>query len=238
MEKTPNNSGRSRVHFNASNNDEAAEPTVNIASFDPDPDSELDTDEGKSSVEGVMDEDGQTRDITEAKTPSSFYFAENDELDKEDRRTSEDNEYFRRFLQFKSHSAPTSPQPSPIPSPKMSPEHRGSDIPLVDLTATRTESQPPLDSRQSNAGTIVERGQEKRDSFDSPGSAKREADRVIKEHTRWKWPKENFRRVRSGDLDPSGASTPEDEGYARHYTLNSGVLTNLLRLYVLNEIMI
>lgn len=56
MERPPINPGRSRVHFNASNHDEEAEPTVNIAFFDGDPDLELGPDEGTSITGSVQEE--------------------------------------------------------------------------------------------------------------------------------------------------------------------------------------
>ena len=128
MERPPSSNGRSRgsrVHFNASGpGDEEAGPTVNVASFDPEPDeSEQGTDEGKSVTESVSEPDDATKDITEAKSPSSFHFDQesDDESEHGEMRSPQDNEQIYRFLRFKSPSAPTSPQTSPVPSPRSSP---------------------------------------------------------------------------------------------------------------------
>lgn len=237
MERQPVTSGRSRVHFNASNDDEEAEPTVNVASFDPDPGSELGTDEAKSMSESVLEEeDGVSKDITEIKAPSSFYFDQHsDDSDEETHRSSKDDEHIHRFLRFKSPSAPTSPQSTPLPSPQLFPEHRSSDIPLLELNGGRTPNQ--VESRRSSANTIVDSGPKKnRHSLDAADAftqgEKKEADRLVRAHTKRSRPKDFLRRLSSGgDLLRSGASTPEDDEHAKHYTFNSGVLTNLLKLY-------
>jgi hypothetical protein len=226
------------VHFNTSNDDEEAEPTVNVASFDPDPDSEVGTDEAKSITDSVLEEeDGVSKDITEIKAPSSFYFdQQSDDSGEEEIRPPRDNEQIHRFLRFKSPSAPTSPQSSPIPSPSTFPQHRGSDIPLLELNGARTPVQAQGDSRPSSAGTIVDSGNKNRYSADGADAfthgEKREADRLVRAHTKRSRPKEFFRRLSSGDGLRSGASTPEDDEHAKHYTFNSGVLTNLLKLYL------
>jgi hypothetical protein len=240
MERQPVTSGRSRVHFNASNDDEEAEPTVNVASFDPDPDpdSEVGTDEAKSMTESVLEEeDGISKDITEIKPPSSFYFDQHsDDSEGEDVRSRKYDEHIHRFLRFKSPSAPTSPQSSPLPSPNLFPEHRNSDIPLLELNGVRTSNQENAESRRSSAGTIVDSGSKKnRHSIDAADALvqgeKREADRLVRAHTKRSRPKDFLRRLSSGDILRSGASTPEDDEHAKHYTFNSGVLTNLLKLY-------
>jgi hypothetical protein len=223
MERPP--TGRSRVHFNASSNDEEAEPTVNVTSFDPDPDNE----EDKSVNRSVGDD--QSKDITEVKPPtSSFYFEESDSDNETQEVTSPQSEQqqIHRFLRFKSPSAPTSPRQSPAASPNVFP-HRDSDIPLLELNGQRTE-QP--DSRRSSTNTIGEK-ERVRKSVDSGAPGKKEAERLVREHTRRSRPKEFFRRLSSGDGlgMRSGATTPDDDGYAKHYTFNSGVLTNLLKLY-------
>ena len=239
MERLPiNPGGRSRVHFNASNRDEEAEPTVNVTSFDPDPDEG--TDEGKSVTDSqISEEDGKTKDITEVKSPSSFYFEEIEDEDNEGggefegRRASHENEQIHRFLRFTSPSAPASPQSSPPSSPRSFPASRSSDIPLLDLNLNRTPpQQQQLDSRPSNAGTIVEGQQlEKRNSLDSPEDVgKKEAQQLIREHSKRHRSKDYFRHMSSGEVFRSGTSTPEDHD-SKHYTFNSGVLSNLLKLY-------
>jgi hypothetical protein len=243
MERQPTSSGRSRVHFNTSNDDAEAEPTVNVASFDPDPDSEVGTDEVKSITDSVLEEEDRvSKDITEIKPPSSFYFdQQSDDSEEEEIRPPRDNEQIHRFLRFKSPSAPTSPQSSPIPSPSTFPQHRGSDIPLLELNGSRTPVQGDVDSRPSSAGTIVDSGNNKnRYSVDGADAfthgEKREADRLVRAHTKRSRPKEFFRRLSSGDGLRSGATTPEDDEHAKHYTFNSGVLTNLLKLYITIEL--
>jgi len=227
MERPP--TGRSRVHFNASSNDEAP-PNVNITSFDPDPENEE-----ENSVSGSV-EDGQSKDITEVKLPtSSFYFEESESDDEEKQqqgvRSPQEERQINRFLRFKSTSAPTSPQQSPVSSPNTFPQHhRGSDIPLLELNGHRTDQ---ADSRRSSTNTIAEK-EKGRKSIDSGAPGKKEAERLVREHTRRSRPKEFFRRLSSGDglSMRSGASTPDEDGYSRHYTFNSGVLTNLLKLYI------
>jgi hypothetical protein len=237
MERQLISSGRSRVHFNASNNDEEAEPTVNVTSFDPDPDSEIGTDEAKSISDSVLEEEDEvSKDITEIKPPSSFYFdQQSDDSEEGESQSPRDNEQIHRFLRSKSPSAPTSPQSSPLPSPNTFPQHRGSDIPLLELNGVRTPVQTQVDSRPSSAGTIVDSGNKNRDSVDGVDAftqgEKREADRLVRAHTKRSRPKEFFRRLSSGDGLRSGASTPEDDEHAKQYTFNSGVLTNLLKLY-------
>jgi len=243
MERAPTSIGRargSRVHFGASEpGDEEAEPTVNVASFELEPDeSEQGTDEGKSVTESVSEPDDATKDITEAKSPSSFYFDQesDDESDHGEMRSPQDTEQIHRFLRFKSPSAPTSPQISPVPSPHSSPpvlsQHRDSDIPLLELNGNRGQRAPA--SRRSSAGTVIERGQrKKRNSLDLGDQiGKREADRLIRAHTRRSKSKDFFRKLSSTpEALRSGNTTPEDDEHARHYTFNSGVLTNLLKLY-------
>lgn len=216
--------GRSRVHFNASSNDED-EPTVNVTSFDPDPDHE----EGKSIDESM--EDDFSKDITEVKPPtSSFYFEESDSEDEsKEIRSPQEKQQIHRFLRFKSPSAPTSPQQSPAPSPNTYSQHRDSDIPLLELNGRRTDQ---ADSRRSSTNTNTEREKERKSSdLVTPG--KKEAERLVREHTRRSRPKEFFRRLSSGDGlgMRSGAWTPDEDGDSRHHAFNSGVLTNLLKLY-------
>jgi len=227
MERQAGSMGKSRVHFNHSENEEA-DPVVNVASFEAESTEE---DEGRSSLGGLGEEKvGQSKDITEAKPAlSPFYFEESDS-DEEDVQSPQDTENIQRFLKFKSPSAPTSPQSSPIPSPRVFPEHRSTDIPLLDLNRT---PQTQHDSRPSSAGTYVDQGnKEKRQSTDSFSAGKNEADRLVREHTRRGLrPKEFFRRLSSGNGLRSGQITPEEDGFAKHHTFNSGVLTNLLKLY-------
>jgi hypothetical protein len=244
MERPPTGIVRSpgsRVHFGTSGpGDDEAEPTVNVASFDPEPDeSEQGTDEGKYVTESVSEPDDATKDITDSKSPSSFYFAEesDDESDDGQMRSPQDAEHIHRFLRFKSPSAPTSPQSTPVPSPRSSPpsfsQNLDSDIPLLELNGNRAQVAPG--SRRSSAGTVVEREQvrEKRNSVDSPDQqGKREADRLIRAHTRRSKSKDFLRKLSSApSVFRSGQSTPEDDEHSRHYTFNGGVLTNLLKLY-------
>jgi|SRR5277367_5855332 len=243
MERPPTGIGRSRgsrVHFGGSEpGDDEAEPTVNVASFDPEPDeSEQGTDEGKSVTESVSESDDVTKDITEAKSPSSFYFAEesDDESDHGQMPSRQDAEQLHRFLRFKSPSAPTSPQSSPVSSPQSSPpsfpQNRDSDIPLLQLNGNR--AQFTADSRRNSAGTVIEKEQrENKNSLDSTDQVgKREADRLIRAHTRRSKSKDFLHKLSSTPPTfRSGSSTPEDDEHSRHYTFNSGVLTNLLKLY-------
>ena len=229
----PVHGGRSRVHFNASNSDEEAGPTVDVTSFDPDPESELElvTDEGKTISESISKDDRFTKDITEIqKLPSSFYFEDSDQSDEEEIDPHEDNEHINRLLRFKSASAPTSPQTTPVLSPHMFPQNRDLDIPLLDLNANRTPHTGPTDSRPSSAGTIVGGDRDKRCSMDSDNFGKREAERLVREHTKRHRSMDFFRHISSGDILRSETSTPEDDGDSKHYTFNSGVLTNLLKL--------
>jgi hypothetical protein len=190
-------------------------------------------------TESVSEPHDATKDITEAKSPSSFYFAEesDDESDDGQMRSPQDAEHIHRFLRFKSPSAPTSPQSSPVPSPHSSPpsfpQNLDSDIPLLQLNGNRAQVAPG--SRRSSAGTVVEREQgEKRTSLDSPDQrGKREADRLIRAHTRRSKSKDFLRKLSSTpSVFRSGQSTPEDDEQSRHHTFNSGVLTNLLKLYI------
>jgi hypothetical protein len=267
MERSPtiNPTSRSRVHFNSENpSSEEAEPRVSVALLDPDPaDSEdLNTDEGKSITESVAEDDAITKDITEAKkSATSFYFSES-ESDSEDdkvrlgrgssweRRSSMgDNEHIHRILKFKSPSAPTSPQTTPQGSPESRYNgHRDSDIPLLELNLSKTpEGKRPDSSPPSSAETAVEQDPMQTNKLGrAPTSrayehGKREADRLVREHTTRKShrPKDILRRMSTGDVlkshgrrspTGSGASTPEEGDYAKHYTFNSGVLTNLLKL--------
>lgn len=243
MERPPSSNARSRgsrVHFNAFElGNEEAGPTVNVASFNPEPDeSEQGTDERKSVTESVSEPDDTTKDITEAKSSSSFHFDQesDDKSELSEMRSPQDNEQIYRFLRFKSPSAPTSPQTSPVPSPRSSPssfpQHPDSDIPLLELNGNGGHLAP--DSRPSSAGTVIERGQrEKRHSLDAGDQlGKREADRLIRTHTRRSKSKDFFRKISSTpEALRSGTTTPEDDEHARHYTFNSGVLTNLLKLY-------
>ena len=228
MDRNIGNAGRSRVHFNASQNDEA-EPVVNVASFDPDGTEE---EEGsRSPIGSVRDEtDGQSKDITEAKNPTSFYLDGSDDSEDEEVHSPQETEQLYRFLRFKSPSAPTSPQSSPIPSPSTFPEHRNSDIPLLNLDHSQHGRH---ESRRSSVGTYVEPNHNaKRLSTDSLNPGKKEADRLVREHTKRGFrPREFFRRLSSGDGLRSGQITPDDDGETKHYTFNSGVLTNLLKLY-------
>ena len=224
-----NSSNRSRVHFNATSLDDEGEPTVNVASFDPDPGSELGSDEARESMQ---EDDDQTKDITEIKSPRSFYFADSESEDEEQTpRTSNENaQHVQRLLKFKSSSAPTSPQHSPNSSPSLFPQQRNSDIPLVDLNAQHTTPEHHrANSAPSSGETAVERdARAKRGSTDME-LGKREAERLIRTHTKRNKPREFFRRLSSGDILRSGQTTPE-EGHL-HYHFNSGVLTNLLKLY-------
>jgi hypothetical protein len=231
--RNPFFSGRSRVHFHSSNEDDEAGLIVNVASFDPDSYSEVGTDDGKSSIsESVQEEYGSTKDITEATSPFSFSFGEIEEHDREEIRTPQDAANIRRFLQFKSPSAPTSPQTSPEASPRQFLENGETDIPLLDLNVTRTPPRPLQRSRSSSTGTVVENGErEKRHLMDSDNLGKREADRLIRHHTKRSLSKDLFRRISSGETIRSGPSTPEEDGDNKLYNFNSGVLTNLLRLY-------
>ena len=221
--------GRSRVHFNA-NDDEEAEPTVNVASFDPDGSDA--GDDGKVPMTEMPEKDSTTKDITEVKAPSSFFFDDNDDWN-QDIRSTEDQSQINRFLRFKSPSAPSSPQPSPLASPELFPQHRDSDIPLLTLSRHTTDSQPKgADSRPSTAGTIIEH-YEKRHSMDEEYLGKKEADRLVREHTRRRThgPANFFRRLSPAEGLRSGASTPDEDHFSKqHYTFNSGVLTNLLKL--------
>jgi len=216
--------GRSRVHFNASSNDDE-EPTVNVTSFDPDPDNLED-----KSLGGSM-EDDSSKDITEVKPPtSSFYFEESDSEDEnKELRSPQEKQQIHRFLRFKSPSAPTSPQQSPASSPNSYPQHRGSDIPLLELNGRSTDQ---ADSRRSSTNTIAE-NEKGRKSSESVAPGKKEAERLVREHMRRSRPKEFFRRLSWGDGlgMRSGASTPDEDGDSKHYAFNSGVLTNLLKLY-------
>jgi hypothetical protein len=222
MEKPPIQAGRSRVHFNASNEDEESGPTVNVASFEPNYGGGADD---VNSTAAVIPE-SISKDITDAKSSTSFYF-EGDE-DEEEIRSEEDTEQINRFLRFKSPSAPTSPQSSPFRSPESFPQHRSSDIPLLELTRHTPESRP-TESRPSSGDTAVD-NERKRQSTDEEFLGKKEANRLIREHTR-RGPTNFFRRLSSQDSVHSGASTPEDGDNSKHYTFNSGVLTNLLKLY-------
>jgi hypothetical protein len=221
---------RSRVHFNAGSRDDEAEPTVNVASFDPDPGSEVGSDEARPSMQ---EEDDASKDITEVKSPRSFYFAESEsEDDEQTPRTSNENaQQIPRILKFKSSSAPTSPQTSPDFSPSLFPQNRESDIPLVDLNAQHTTpDHHRANSAPSSGDTAVEREhRRKRGSVDTD-TGKREAERLIRAHTKRNRSKDFFRRLSSGDILRSGQTTPDEEGH-QHYHFNSGVLTNLLKLY-------
>ena len=230
--------GRSRVHFNAENRDDEEGVTVNVASFDPDGGSGEEDEEKKSGESVQEEEDGQSKDITEFKKgPSSFYFeeSEEEEEDGEQPRSPQETEQINRFLRFKSPSAPTSPQSSPLRSPTSIPQHRSSDIPLLELNSQpHTRSQQRLDSRRSSTGTVIGHSEKRsaRYSLDAATLGKREADRLVKEHSQRAGPKDFCRRLSSGDGLRSGTSTPDpDDDHSKHYTFNSGVLTNLLKLY-------
>lgn len=230
MDVTEGPANRSRVHFSAGSLDDEAEPTVNVASFDPDPGSELGSDEVRQSVQEDHD---TSKDITEIKSPRSFYFADSEsEDDEQTPRTSNENaQEIRRILKFKSSSAPTSPQTSADSSPSLFPEHRESDIPMVDLNAQHTTPEHHrANSAPSSGGTAVEgEHRPKRGSADMD-LGKREAERLIRAHTKRNKPRDFFRRLSSGDTLRSGQTTPDEEGH-QHYHFNSGVLTNLLKLY-------
>ena len=91
------------------------------------------TNESNSRAEGVSELDDVTKDITEAKSPSSFYFDEKrDDSKSEQMWSSQKIEQINQFSRFKSLSVPTSPQTSPVPSPDSSPpsfqQHIHSDI--------------------------------------------------------------------------------------------------------------
>ena len=269
MERSPTinpQTSRSRVHFNSENpSNEEAEPRVSVALLEPDSgDSEdLNTDEGKSITESVGEDDGTTKDITEAKKlPTSFYFSESESDSDDDaagirrgsaceRRSSiGDNEHIHRILKFKSPSAPTSPQATPQGSPESEYNpRRDSDIPLLDLNLSKTpEGKRPDSSPPSSTETAVEKDPmqtnkpERAPTSKAYEQGKREADRLVREHTtrRSHRPKDILRRMSTGDVlkshgrrspSGSGASTPEEGDYAKNYTFNSGVLTNLLKLY-------
>lgn len=146
-------------------------------------------------------------------------------------RSPEDNQQINRFLRFKSRSAPTSPRSSAAPSPNVFPQYRGSDIPLLELTP-HTPDPRPTDSRPGSSDTVVEEEQ-KRQFTDTGDEGKKEAARLVREHTkRGNRPTSFFRRISLGDRPRSGASTPEEDHFGKqHYQFNSGVLTNLLKLY-------
>jgi hypothetical protein len=221
---------RSRVHFNAGSLDDEAEPTVNVASFDPDPGSEVGSDDARQSIQEA---DDTSKDITETKSSRSFYFADSEsEDDQQTPRTSNENaQQIHRILKSKSSSAPTSPQSSPDSSPSLFPQNRESDIPMVDLNAKHTTPEHHrTNSAPSSGGTAVEREHRaKRGSADTE-MGQREAERLIRAHTKKNKPRDFFRRLSSGDLLRSGQTTPDEEGH-QHYHFNSGVLTNLLKLY-------
>ena len=224
--------GKSRVHFNASENEEA-EPVVNVASFDPE--SGTEEEEGRSSFGSVNEEtDGQSKDITDAKAPApAFYIQDSDSEDEDQARSQQDTAHIKRLLKFKSSSAPTSPQQTPIPSPREFPDHRNSDIPLLDLNAHTPQSQQQEFRRSSGATYVEKNNKGKRSSVESIEPGKKEAERLAREHTkRGIRPKEFFRRLSFGDGLRSGQITPvEEDGLSRHTTFNSGVLANLLKLY-------
>jgi hypothetical protein len=221
--------GRSRVHFNPYDNEEA-EPVVNIARFDAESTKE---DEARSSFGSVReDTDGQSRDITEAEKATTTFYVQNGDSDEEKIGSAQDTEHIQRMLNSKSSSAPSSPQCTPVSSPSVLPDYRNSDIPLLNLNNT---PQTHRESHPSSVKTYVEKSSKgKRGSVESIDPGKKEADRLVKTHTkRGTNPKEFFQRMSTGDGRGlrSGQITPEEDGLTKHYTFNSGVLTNLLKLY-------
>jgi hypothetical protein len=239
MEKEENEAGRSRVHFNASSNSEDAELDVVVTSFDPSLDPTLRI--SNPSI-GLDEQDNvpPSKDITDAKMPPSFIFDETEGSDTDEGDHAHSNH--RDEQPHRSLEVERSPRSrfrrawrSPLSSPirySRGHDERSSDIPLVDLNLS---SPPPSHlQRRHGADSTVERATESRDSIGDENAGRREAERLIEEHSKRRRPRsrEFFRRRLSSasDLFRSGASTPDEDGDVKHYTFTAGVLTNLLKL--------